>query len=176
MDDSVQAPSIRNALQVALARVLGPEIRSDDQVLDGIRDQNLAPSSQCADSSADVYGDAANLRVDCFDLARVQTRPYLQPKRLDRLGDGYRASHAPSRAVEHGEEAVARGVDLRAAIAAQHGPDHGVMTLDDVLPRPVSELGALGRRSNDIGEHDGREHAVEDCLLIADPLPEPSDL
>jgi hypothetical protein len=51
-----------------------------------------------------------------------------------------------------------------------------VVTLDEVPPGAVSEVGCLGSRTDDVGEHDGRQHAVEDRLLVADPLHEPSHL
>ncbi len=70
--DSIHVPAVRDSLQFVLARVLEREIRSDDEIPDGIRDENLARSSQSADSS---MSRAPGSRICCPSAGALPRHP-----------------------------------------------------------------------------------------------------
>src|ERR671919_915469 len=77
-----------------------------------------------------------------------------------RVDDGRRTSHRSGRPVERGEEPVARGLDLTSAPAIELASDRLVVTVDELLPRAVTDLGGACGRPGDVGEQHRREHAV----------------
>src|SRR6185369_17864424 len=93
------------------------------------------------DPGTDGHCDSAEFAVDGLDFAGVHAAPDLQPKRTDRLGDRAGAADGPCRPVEGGEEAVSGRVDLLAAVATQERTYYGVVSLDDVSPRAIADLG-----------------------------------
>jgi hypothetical protein len=78
----------------------------------------------------------------------------------------------PGRAVEVGEEAVAGRVHLTATEAYELTADELVVTLEELAPGTVSQLGGVLARSDDVGEEDGREDAVSVGFCPAAGLPD----
>ncbi len=66
------------------------------------------------------------------------------------------------------KEAVAGRVDLGTSEALEEGAHARVMSLDEVTPTRVAELGELLGRADDVREEHRREHALEFCFLTPD--------
>ena len=91
----------------------------------------------------------------------MQAGPHLDAEIAHALGDRTGAANPSRRPIKRGEEAVARRVELRASVTQQQ-PAHGrVVVLEQLAPARVAELHGLGRRADDVGEQDRREHAVD---------------
>ena len=58
-------------------------------------------------------------------------------------------------------------VDLAASEAPQQGSDDLVVTPEQIHPFSVAKLASTFRRSDDVREHDGGEHAVQRRLLVS---------
>jgi hypothetical protein len=106
----------------------------------------------------------------------VHARTDLEPERLYGLRDRLRASDRPSGPVERREEAIPGRVDLLPAVSREHPADDRVMSLQELAPSPVAELGRLCGRTDDVREHHGSEYAIEPCLLLHQIANEASDL
>lgn len=114
---SVEVPAAGNALQLVLASGLERDPRSGDEILHGLRDEDLGRSCKGSHSCADVDRDPLDFTAGNVDLSRVQTGPDLKAKGLYGFGDRQRASDTSSGSVERGQEPVSRGVDLVASVA-----------------------------------------------------------
>src|SRR6266566_8903100 len=156
-----QAPLARNALELRCAPVAEGDSGACDEVPDRARDDHLAGAGLRCDPRADVDRDPADLGVHALALAGVQPGPHLDAEIADALGDRTRAADPAGGPVERGEEAVAGGVELRAAVAPQHPAHRRVVILEQLAPARVSEFYRLGCRANDVGEQNRREHAVD---------------
>ena len=108
----VDAPTAGDALQVALADVGEREAGTRRQVLDRGGGEDLGGLRGAGDPRPDDDGDPAGLAVDRLDLAGMHARTDLDAERPDGVDRGEGASDGTCRAVERGEEAVARGVHL----------------------------------------------------------------
>ena len=91
------------------------------------------------------------------------------------LANGFRdragAADRARRTVEAGEESVAGRVDLDAAMAHQLLAHELMMLLQHVSPTAVTERGGTLARADDVGEQNGREHAVRFHFLLFRRLP-----
>src|SRR5437868_13979881 len=112
LDHREQPPRFGNALELVRATVLERDARPGDEVLHGLRDEDLPGLRAGGDAGRDMDGDPAELRLDALALARVDSCPDLDAElggaRLNRL-------RAPDRArgtVERRHESVAGAVDL----------------------------------------------------------------
>ena len=120
-------------------------------------------SSRSRDARADVDGDSGDLAVGELDLARVEPRSHGEVEWAHALDDRLRAADRSGRAVEGGEEAVARGVDLTTVEASELAADRGVMLFDEVPPASVADLHRALRRTDEIGEEHRRERTIRAC-------------
>ena len=89
----------------------------------------------------DVHGQPAEVAVHHLELAGVEAGAHLQPERAHRLGHGGGAADRPRGAVERGQEAVARALDLPAAVALERLPEERVVALEQEAPAAVAHLG-----------------------------------
>jgi hypothetical protein len=112
------------------------------------------------DSCPGMHGDAAHPRSRDLALPGVKPRSYLEAERVDCVADGARAPDGSGGAVEDGEEAVARHVDLAPAEAFELPPGDADISLEHLPPASVAHRGRLLRRAHDVGEHDRDEHAI----------------
>ena len=94
-------------------------------------------------------------------LAGVQPDADRQAQLAQLLDDVAAAADRPRRAVEGGQEAVADGLDLAPAPAAQLVADDPVVVLELGAPAPVAQPGQVLGRADDVGEHDRGQHAVD---------------
>src|SRR4029453_2452462 len=76
---------------------------------------------------------------------------------------------------EAGEEPVPGRVQLTSAKTDELSADERVVLFEQLAPTPVSELGCLRCRSDDVREEDGRKRAVGLALLPASRLPDLGD-
>src|SRR5829696_1971399 len=160
--DRKQPPRARNTLELVLAAVLELDPRTCDEVLHGRRDENFAGSGERSYACADRDGDAGDLVVVQLALARVQAGTKLDAEGAHLLGHGLRAADRPRRAVERGEEAVARSVLFLAAKARELAPHERVMTSQQLTPALVAELTDPLGRPDDVREEEGCEHRIGD--------------
>jgi hypothetical protein len=140
--------------------VLEAKAGAGDQVLDGAGHQDLTRPGGGRDAGADVDGEPGDLVVPELDLPGVQAGPDREPERGHAAGDRARAPDRPGRAVEGGEEAIARGVDLAPPEAPELAADEVVVSVEEVSPAAIPEGGGLLRGADDVGEEDGRQYPV----------------
>jgi hypothetical protein len=76
--DSVQLPSVSDALELAPAAVIEGEAGPGDQVLDRARAQDLPGPGLAHDPGRDVDRDATDVVTDQLDLPGVQPNPDLE--------------------------------------------------------------------------------------------------
>src|SRR6267143_3930170 len=127
-----------HALQRVKPPVVELQSRAGHEILDRVRDQNLAALADAGDARADVHRDAGELGAAHFALAGVQPRAHLEPQPLDTLGDGTRGSHAARGAVERSQEPVAGGVDLPATEVYEALADERMVGVEQIPPAPVA--------------------------------------
>jgi len=144
-----------------LAAIFKGEPGTRNEVLHGLRDQDFRWIGQSSDPTADADCYAPHFVGHRLHFSGMQSRPNLDPERPHRLHSRLSAPHRSCRTVEGGEESVAGRLDLAAAIPCEGRTHRGVVTLDEVTPTSVSELGDLLRRLDDVGEEHGRENSVE---------------
>src|SRR5512134_1034060 len=136
----VEVPTVWDAPQLVLARVLEGQSGSRDQVLHGRRDEDLAGSGKRTDARGDVHGDTSDIAVDRLDLARVAAGSDLEAQRSNRVHDRLRAPHGAGGSIERREEPIPGRVDLPALIAGEEPSDQVVVRLEQLLPSAVVEL------------------------------------
>jgi hypothetical protein len=83
-----------------------------------------------------VDGEAGDLVPEELDLTGVKPGAHLEPEGPHAVAHGAGAADSARGAVEGGQEAIARGVDLTAAEPAELAPDDGVV-LFVLLPASV---------------------------------------
>lgn len=109
-------------------------------------------------SSLRRRGDPPDLVADERHLTGVNPGPDLEAQRRERIDGGTSTANGRGGNVEHGEEAVARGVDLPAAEADQLAADDGVVARQDVPPTAVTQLRRPFRGADDVREQDRSQH------------------
>ena len=134
--------------------------RTDDEVLDRGRHQDVARSCEGRDPCTDVDGDPPDIGIGQLDLARVQAGAHLQADGADGLADSRGASDRSGRSIEDGQEPVAGRLDLAAAVSVQLGPYGEVMRRKERSPTLVAELGSTAGGVDDVREEHGREDAI----------------
>ena len=100
-----------------------------------------------------------------LDLSRVESGTHGQIQRSDAFDNRLRAANGAGGAVEGGEEAVARRIDLAPVEAGDLTANSGVMLLHEIPPATVSDRRCTLGRSDEIREEDRREHAVGSTRL-----------
>ena len=118
------------------------------------------PRAARRDPRADHHREPRDLALVELALAGVDARADVEPELADALDDRLGAADRPRRAVEGREEAVAGRVLLLAAVARQLAADEGVVTLEQLAPGTVAELGRPRVEPDDVGEEHGREDRV----------------
>jgi hypothetical protein len=132
------------------------DARACDQVFHGGGHEHFSRPGECGRPRTDVYGDPAHMVSGELDLSRVQPAADMKTERLHAHGDRMGASDCACWAVEGREKAIARGVHLSAAAAFQLSADNRVVTLQEVAPCAVAELGGARGGVHNVREQDGR--------------------
>jgi len=86
----------------------------------------------------------------------VETGTELEPQSARSVSDRQCAPDRTGWAVEGGEEAVPRRVDLAAAEKLQLAPDRRLLSSEQFRPFAVAEITQPLGRTNEIREEDGR--------------------
>ena len=87
-------------------------------------------------------GDAGDVGADALALAGVQAGAHRDAGRAGALDDAQRAADRAGQAVEGGDEAVAEGLDLLAAVEREPGADERVVRVEQLAPRAVAASAA----------------------------------
>ena len=100
-----------------------------------VRETSTSPGPrERRDARGDMDGDALHFVRGNFDLAGMQAAADLQAERLNRLGDGLRATHGARRAIEGGEKPVSQRFHLIAAGAREFPPHDPMMRVQKIAP------------------------------------------
>jgi hypothetical protein len=109
-----------------------------------------------------VDGDAANIVIAHFALARMQSRADFDAQRSNLFGNRARAAYSACRSIESGQNAVASRLDFMSAEAIEVASDCGVMSIKQIAPTAVAECSRFLGRSNDIRKENRSEHPIDD--------------
>src|SRR5688572_422366 len=121
------------------------EPRASDEVFHGLRDEDLAGLCIAGHARTGVHGDAAELVADDLALAGMHAGADLDASRARCVAHGGCAADGARGAVEGGEEAVARGINLATAVMLEVLPHERLKTLEELAPFAVAERrGAFG--------------------------------
>ena len=104
--------------------------------------------------------DPAHIVTYELDLATVQAYAYLQATGAASLRDRPSASDCPSRAIERGEGTVAQVLHLASAESRQIASHRRMVCREQLAPACVPEFPSPLRGADDVGEHQGGEHAL----------------
>src|SRR5215218_4420321 len=155
-----QAPCPGDALERVLAAIGEVDAGADDEVLDRVRDEHLARRRQRTDARTDVDGESADVVADRLALARVQTRAQLDAQIAHCVAQLERTADRPRRPVERCEEGVAERLHRASAVARELRTAELVVTREQLTPGTNAEARSRLGRTDDVGEHDGRKHAI----------------
>src|SRR5262249_10758797 len=98
----------------------------------------------------------------------MQASPYLESESVDAFDDRLGAADRTRRPVETREKAVSGRVDFSTTEADELATHDRVMTLEQITPCPVSEIGCSLARADDVGEQHRRQHAIRlGCVPVA---------
>src|SRR6266699_5802204 len=145
------------------ASLVEAQTRSGDQILDGSRYQHLARPGERRHARGDVDGDTLHVVARDLDLASMEAAADLNVERTDRLGNGAGTTHGTCRAVERGEESVAKRSHFVAAEAREVPPHRRVMRLEQSAPALVDQVLRPRGRTHDIRKQYGRKDTVAFC-------------
>jgi hypothetical protein len=95
---------------------------------------------------------SADLLAPKLDLAQVESRPAFELKPMHRCVNGGSTMDRCERAIEHGEEGVAGGVDLATIVSGEVGPHRGPIPVEQRTPALISQLDEACRGLDDVGE------------------------
>ena len=157
---SEQVPLSRHSPKYVCTSIREPEPRSGHEIFGRAGDQDLAWACCGSHAGADVHGDPAQFALDRLTLTSVQPGPYVEVQRARAVPDGAATTDRAGRAVKCGKHSVAHGIKHPSSVPFDFGPRHGLVRIEQGAPPPVANGDSpLGRR-HDVGEQDGREHAV----------------
>jgi hypothetical protein len=122
------------------------ETGAGDEVSDRARDEHLAGLGLRHHPGTGVDRDAAHLLSGPLAFAGVDAGPHLETQPPDRLANTLGAANRTGRAIERGEETIARGVLLHTTVTSKLVAHEPMMVAEQLLPVAVAEIhGALGR-------------------------------
>ena len=102
-----ESPAVRDAFELLLSSIGEGEAASRDEVLDGLRDDDLSRAGDAEEARCDRDRQTARLPVDDLALADVHPGPRLEPEAGDTLSDLMGAVDGACGPREAGKEAVA---------------------------------------------------------------------
>ena len=154
----IEPPEIWDPFELPLSSIGEREAASRDEVLDGLRDDDLARAGDAEETRADRDRQAAGLPVDDLALADVHAGSRLDVEAGDTLGNLVGAVDGARRSREAREEAVAGGVVLGAAPVGERIAHQRVMSEQQLPPAAVPELRLLSRRVDEVREEHRGQH------------------
>jgi hypothetical protein len=152
-----------------LATVLEPETGGGGHRPGDLGHEDLAGLGERRDPRDLVDRHAAHPVARHFDLADVDADPHLQAVRCDRRADRRRALQRPGGAVEHGENAVAGGVDLTAPEQLELAAHALVVQGERLPPGPLADGHRLRGGADEVGHEERRQHPVVESAAEPDP-------
>src|SRR5262245_31351377 len=158
--DRKQRPLSWHALELVDSAVFKPQAGADNQILDRPRYEDLPGRGIGYNTGTDVEGNAAKLLARALALARMNACGYADADAFYRLRYGLCTSHGARRAVKRRQKPVPGGVDLTASEAPQLLPHQMMVVAQKILPIAIPNLGCSRSCADNIGEHDGRKHAL----------------
>lgn len=151
----------RYPLQRMHAPIRKAESRASDEVFYGAGDTNLARARRRRHPRADVDRDPADLIANDFTLSSVKPSPDLDREWAERIATGTRAPHGTRWGIEHGEEAITRGVNFTPAETGQFLAHDRVIPLEYAPPLVIAQLRGHFGRPNDVGKEDCCQNPVQ---------------
>src|SRR5690242_8743880 len=143
-----------------LAAIVEHKAGTGNEVLNCPRDEYFAGTSERCDAGADGHRDTRELVVADLALADMNPRAHVDSERAKRVADCSGGMDRARRSVECGEEAVTRGVEFSTSIARKLVADRRMMALQEIPPPRISHTRHEFRRTDDVGEQDGCQHAA----------------
>src|SRR5262245_27372711 len=107
-----------------------------------------------------MHGDATELFADHLALSGVNARSDVNAELLDRVHNCPSAADRTRRAIKRRQKAIAGSIDLATSMSRELVTNKGVMLSEKVLPASVTELDKPIRRTDNVREQYGGEHAV----------------
>ncbi len=146
------AANTRHALEHVGAAVVELDPRSDDEILHGAGDEDLAGPTHRGNPGADVHGDSADVVGGHLNLSGVKPGTNLHAEIAHPLDGSGGTADAARRSVEDGEDAVPGRIYLPAAMTLYLPSDDGEVSLEELAPPMVADCCRTLRRSDDVGE------------------------
>jgi hypothetical protein len=128
------------------ASVLEAQPRSGDEISHRARNEYFAGVCSSGYARTDAERDSGQFSLVELTLADVDTGAQREAERPDARDDRLGGANRAGRAVERGEEPVARGVPFFAAEACEFSADERVVLSEQISPAAVAKLG--GARSS----------------------------
>jgi hypothetical protein len=144
-----------------LTGVLERDPGSGNEVLDRARNENLARPCERRDAGADVHCESSHPLALDLAFTGMQADADADAQITDLLGDDAGTADRSCGAIECGEEAVSRGIDLVSPKAGELSADDAVVAVEYRGPGAVAQLGDGVGRPDDVGEHDGLDLPVD---------------
>src|SRR5215471_10762598 len=157
--DGKEAPLAGHAGERVIAAILEPQPRAGDQILDGPRNQHLAPGGARGHLRARLDRDAADAIVSDFAFAGVEADADVGAEPGRGGSDGAGATDGASRAVERADEPVRLHLEAPAAEPLQFLPRVRVEAIHALAERDAAA--AVVSRERDRGAHHGGEDVIE---------------
>ena len=126
--------------------------RTSHQILDRSRDKHLRGLRLGLDSGGDIDGDATNVIAVELDLSSMETGPDLEVETMSAIANRAGAFYGPRRSVECRHEAISGSLDLPSTEAAELAADHAVVTVEKVVPTPITYRGRGCGGIDDVSE------------------------
>lgn len=174
--EDVGLPRLVDSLELVCTSVGEPQPGACCQVLDRPRHDDLSRVCEPHHARGDVNGDSTDGVPTQLHLSDMDSSADFETERphlgADRLG----APHPARRAVKDREQPVPGAVDQPTAEPVEDLAREPVVTVEQLSPLPVADLGQLRGRVDEVGE----EHRREDPLVSGRRLlirgEEPHDL
>jgi hypothetical protein len=160
LDDLVEMPGFWDALELVGPMVFEGDSGSGDEVFDGAGCEDLVCACECGDPGANVHRDSPVVVTAYLAFAGMDACAYVESDGPGGVDDCLGAMYGARGTVEGRKEAIARCADLASAELAEAVAHQRVVAVELLAPPLVAELGDPLRRSNNVGEQDGREDAV----------------
>jgi hypothetical protein len=174
--DFEQLPLLLNSLQGMFAGVFELDTCARNEVPDSTRNHNLAGVGHIHNARREMNRNPENICFGPLDLAGVQASPNLNAKRDHRFHDRLSTPDRAPRAIERDEKPISQRLNFVAAEARYFPANGSVMSLQQFMPRFVAQFTRPRGRTDDIGEHEGRQHAARfGCAACLGPGDEVHD-
>ena len=116
---------------------------------------------RCRDHpGCNVDSYAVHVVCACFHLADMRPSAHAETYSGQDFDNRRCTAQRPRRTIERNEKTVTQRLDLATAEPSDLSPDELIMTGQEVLPRPITELTRTLRGLDDVGKQNGCQHAM----------------